>query len=86
MAISSAFTLTRDTHDKLGVEVKVIGCESNAPSHTHSAHIFGGGQTHKHVDIVRVCTQSHTQYTQATGPAPRQKARGCFANRVMTWM
>lgn len=37
-ATSAALTLTRDTHDKLGVEVKVMGCESNAaatPSPTH---------------------------------------------------
>lgn len=29
-ATCAALALTRDTHDKLGVEVKVMGCESNA--------------------------------------------------------
>lgn len=36
-----AFTLTRDTHDKLGVEVKVMACESNAPASTlHTVDIY----------------------------------------------
>lgn len=38
---SPAFTLTRDTHDKLGVEVKVMACESNAPASTlHTVDVY----------------------------------------------
>lgn len=57
---SSALTLTRDTHDKLGVEVKVMGCESNAPAphFTHCGHVQEGGQTHKYTSIACVCTIS----------------------------
>lgn len=52
----SAFTLTRDTHDKLGVEVKVMGCESNAPAPTtHTAHIYTKAARHKNISRVCLC-------------------------------
>lgn len=86
----SAFTLTRDTHDKLGVEVKVMGCESNAPAptiHTVCSHIHthGQNQTHKCRNITCVQTTSHTT-TLGTRPLSETKNMGSVANRVMTWM
>lgn len=66
---SSAFTLTRDTHDKLGAEVKVMGCESNAPASTiHTADIFAKAARHTNTWMsftcvwvrVCVCASSHS--------------------------
>lgn len=63
-----------------------IGCGSEGdglwkqcpcPHYTHCGHIHEGSQTHKHTDIVCVCTQSHTQYSEPLSPALRQRKRLC---------
>lgn len=82
VATSSAFTLTRDTHDKLGVEVKVMGCESNAPAPTiHSVDIYTKAARHTNTRISFMCvcvwTQSRTQYSQPLKPCPETKQGLC---------
>lgn len=58
---SSAFTLTRDTHDKLGVEVKVMACESNAPaSSLHTVDIYTKAGWHADTWLLRVCVRNLT--------------------------
>lgn len=60
---SSAFTLTHDTHDKLGVEVKVMGCESNAPAPTiHTLHMYTKAARYTNTRIASMCPHaiSHT--------------------------
>lgn len=63
-----------------------IGCGSEGdglwkqcpcPPTIHTAHVHEGSRPHKHTDIVRVCTQSHTQYPQPLSPALRQSRRLC---------
>lgn len=84
---SSAFTLTRDTHDKLGVEVKVMGCESNAPAPTiHTVHIYTKAARHTNTWISLLCVRNLAHNTLSHSALPWDKARGCVANRVMTWM
>lgn len=84
---SSAFTLTRDTHDKLGVEVKVMGCESNAPAPTiHTVDTYTKAARHTNTRISCVCVRNLTLNTLSHSALPWDKERGCVANRVMTWM
>lgn len=84
----SAFTLTRDTHDKLGVEVKVMGCESNAPApaihmNTYTRRLLEV-QIQK-ISVVCVFTILHT-IPLDTQPRSEAKHKGYVANGVMTWM
>lgn len=90
MVTPSAFTLTRDTHDKLGVEVKVMGCESNAPApamhmNTYTRRLLEV-QIQK-ISVVCVCvfTILHTVPLD-TQPRSEAKHKGYVANGVMTWM
>lgn len=72
---SSAFTLTRDTHDKLGVEVKVMGCESSAPAPTiYTVHIHTKAARYTNTRILLMCTHtiSHT-ILLANHPSPKTK-------------
>lgn len=58
---SSAFTLTRDTHDKLGVEVKVMGCESSAPAPTiYTVHIHTKAARYTNTQISLMCALTAT--------------------------
>lgn len=89
---SSAFTLTRDTHDKLGVEVKVMGCESNAPAPTiHTVDMYTKAARHTNTRILFMCVYAishiHTHtILLATQPCSALRQSGWAANRVMTWM
>lgn len=67
---SSAFTLTRDTHDKLGVEVKVMGCESGAPAPTiYTVHIHTKAARYtKHANIAHVCAHDFTSSALSQSP------------------
>lgn len=73
---SSAFTLTRDTHDKLGVEVKVMGCESNAPAphYTHCTCTRRKPATQTHGYRSCVYAISHT-IPSATQSCPETKQK-----------
>lgn len=60
---SSAFTLTRDTHDKLGVEVKVMACESNAPASTlNTVDTYTKAGWHTDTWLPLMCV--HTSHTR----------------------
>lgn len=75
---SSAFTLTRDTHDKLGVEVKVMACESNAPaSSLHTVDVYTKACWHADTWVLRACACaiSHSPLSAAL-PDPGDKAGG----------
>lgn len=75
VATSSAFTLTRDTHDKLGVEVKVMGCESYAPAPTiHTVDIYTKAARHTNTRISFMCVYaiSHS-ILLAAQPCPETK-------------
>lgn len=72
-----------------------IGCGSEGdglwkqcpcPHYTHCGHIHEGSQTHKYTDIVHVCVCVSNLTHTILSALPWDKARGCVANRVMTWM
>lgn len=88
VATSPAFTLTRDTHDKLGVEVKVMGCESNASAPTiHTVDTYTKAAWHTNAWMSLMCVYAISRsILLATHSCPETKARGCVASRVMTWM
>lgn len=83
----SAFTLTRDTHDKLGVEVKVMGCESNAPAPAIHMSTYTRRLLEVQIQKYQSCvfTILHTILLD-TQPRLEAKHKGYPANRVMTWM
>lgn len=88
VATSAALALTRDTHDKLGVEVKVMGCESNAAATTTPPHLPASPlytlwtraprqldtKTHRCRPpvCVSVCKQYRSQYSQSLTLLTRQ--------------